>query len=554
MPMAKLEQLSVLAVAASQGTRAHLRSTLDNFGMRDVQFASSAATAIRKLREARFDLILSEHDLGDDAQDGQHLLEDLRTHRIIPRATVFIMISGERSTERVVGTAEFSPDDYILKPFTAGILQARIERAINRRDVFLPAFKLLEEGRTEQAMTACEHAERLHPSWRIDFVRLRANLALERNQLDVADTLYRQTLETTSAPWAKLGLARVLVSTSRHAEATPLLEELVSESEHYLEAYDLLAQCRQHSGANAEACQTLNEAVRRSPRRLGRLRHFGTLATRVGEYGQAEQALQQLVHLGKRSEFRDPADHVELARVQILQRNLKEAAATVQDLERSMGSMPAAKVCAALGKALLFRESGDDTAARAAAATAAAALADAGDISLSIKHEIVRACLATGLDQQGSQIVSDILRHAPDERTIMQTRELLAEQGRKDLSEQVDETLHAEVRSYVALGAQKAQAGDHNGAVTEMMGAVRKMPGNPHVLFNASLALLRYLEHAGWNERFAEEARTLLARTRQVDPGNPKLDALNNFMAGLERKYGMQPQAPHAAGSAAARK
>lgn len=542
--MAKLEQLAVMVVAANQSMRAHLRTMLDNFGMHDFQFASSAASAIRKLREERYDLILSEHDLGDDTQDGQHLLEDLRTRRIIPRSSVFIMISGERSYERVVGTAEFSPDDYVLKPFTPGILQSRIERAMNRRDAFLPVFKLLEEGRNQEAMSACLQGEQTYPAWRADFMRLRADTAMEQGQLDVAEALYRNAQESVNAPWARLGRARVLIAAGRHEEAVPVLDELVRESEHYLEAYDLLAQCREHAGHPAEACQTLNEAVRRSPRRLGRLRQFGSLASRNGDFAQAEQALRQVVHLGKRSEFRDPADHVELVRVQLQQQRIEDAAATVQDLERSMGSLPGARVCAALGKAMLFQQTGDEAAARTAAATAAGALADADDLPLSVKHDIVRACLANGLDAAGGEIVSQILRHAPDEQTILRTRELLAEQGRKDLSEQVDEKLHNEVRNYVALGAQKAQAGDFEGAVSEMMGAVRKMPGNPHVLFNAALAVLRHLENTGWNERLAEEARTLIARTRKLDPSNPKLEALATFMAGLERKYGMQPHLP----------
>lgn len=545
--MAKLEQLAVMVVAANQSMRAHLRTMLDNFGMHDVQFAPSAATALRKLREARFDLILSEHDLGDDAQDGQHLLEDLRTRGIIPRSTVFIMISGERSYERVVGTAELAPDDYVLKPFTPGILQARIERAINRRDAFLPVFRLLEEGRIDEAMQACEQAEARHPVWRKDFLRLRADTAMERSELDIADGIYRQVLDAGDAPWARLGHARVLIATGLHDQAVPVLSQLISESEHYLEAYDLLAQCRERGGQASEACETLNEAVRRSPRRLGRLRQLGTLATRSGDYPQAEQALRQVVHLGKRSEFRDPADHVELARVQILQQHVEDAAATVQDLERSMGTLPSGKACAALGKAMLFRQTGDEAGARAAAASAAAVLSEADDLPLSIKHEIVRACLANGLDVEGGQIVSEILRHAPDEQTIRETRGLLAEQGRSDLSKQVDEKLHAEVRSYVTAGAQKAQAGDHEGAVSAMMGAVRKMPGNPLALFNAALAVLRHIEHTGWNDRMAEQARTLIARTRKVDPANPKLEALSTFLAGLERKYGMQPHMPAAA-------
>jgi DNA-binding response OmpR family regulator len=263
--MAKLEQLAVMVVAGNQSMRAHLRTMLDNFGMRDVQFAASAASAIRKLREARYDLILSEHDLGDDAQDGQHLLEDLRTHRIIPRSTVFIMISGERSYERVVGTAEFSPDDYVLKPFTPGILQARIERAMNRREAFLPVFALLEEGRSEEAMNACATERQRHPGWRSDFIRLQADLALENARRELAESLYREASDSTGAPWARLGHARLLMAAGRHSDALPILERLIGESEHYLEAYDLLAKCREHAGQTDQARATLAEAVRRSP-------------------------------------------------------------------------------------------------------------------------------------------------------------------------------------------------------------------------------------------------------------------------------------------------
>lgn len=551
--MAKLETLEVLVVAANQSMRAHLRSMLDHFGMRDVQFANSAGTAIRRLREHRHDLILCEHDLGDDNQDGQHLLEDLRTRRIIPRSTLFIMISGERSYERVVGTAEFSPDDYVLKPLTPGTLLDRIERAVSRREAFLPVFRLLDNGQRDEALAACERGEAQHPAWRADFMRLRAETAFELGRLDVAESIYLDVAGSVSAPWARLGHARVLIAGERYDEAQPILEALVAESEHYLEAYDLLALCREHGGQAPEACETLNEAIRRSPRRLGRLRSFGSLATRNGAYEQAESALKQVVQLGKRSEFRDPVDHVELARVQLLQHRAEDAAATVQDLEKSMGALPAGKVCAALGKAMIFRQTGNEEAARAAAAAAAAALTEADDLPLTLKHEIVRTCLATGLDAEGGHIVSQILRHAPDERTIRETRELLAEQGRKDLTEKVEERLHEEVRNYVAAGAQKAQAGDFEGAVSEMLGAVRKMPGNPHVLFNAALALLRHIEHNGWNERLAEEARGLITRTRKVDPANPKLEAMINFMSGLERKYGMQPHMPAApAGKGAA--
>ncbi len=87
--------------------RAQLRNMLASIGIDSPQFAVSASMAMRRLRAQPYDLILSEYDLGE-GQDGQHLLEDLRQHGIIPPDTVFVMITGERNYERVITPASSS--------------------------------------------------------------------------------------------------------------------------------------------------------------------------------------------------------------------------------------------------------------------------------------------------------------------------------------------------------------------------------------------------------------------------------------------------------------
>jgi hypothetical protein len=119
---------------------------------------------------------------------------------------------------------------------------------------------------------------------------------------------------------------------------------------------------------------------------------------------------------------------------------------------------------------------------------------------------------------------------------------MLSKRGREDLSEVLEERVHNEVKGLIAAGAEKVRAGDYDGAVREMMGAVKKMPGNPHVLFNAALALLRHIENRGWSDTFAAQARTLIRRTRRLDPANPRLEALTGFMQQLVKKYGVRSE------------
>ena len=121
--------LDVLVVKSQATMRAQLRNMLTSIGIEAPQFAVSATMAMRRLRAQRYDLVLCEYNLGE-GQDGQHLLEDLRQHRIIPRDTLFVMITAERNYERVTSACELAPDDYILKPLTAETLRVRLLRAL----------------------------------------------------------------------------------------------------------------------------------------------------------------------------------------------------------------------------------------------------------------------------------------------------------------------------------------------------------------------------------------------------------------------------------------
>jgi hypothetical protein len=72
-----------------------------------------------------------------------------------------------------------------------------------------------------------------------------------------------------------------------------------------------------------------------------------------------------------------------------------------------------------------------------------------------------------------------------------------------------------------------------------MLSAVNKMPNNTHVLFNAALALLRHIEHQGWNDKFSVQARTLIERVRRLDPSNARLPALADLHRKLQVKFGI---------------
>ncbi len=535
-----LDTISALIVEANPNMRTQLRNMLNMSGINKVQFAVTAGVAVRKLRDGRYDLILCEYHIGD-GQDGQHLLEDLRHNAIIPLSTLFVMVTGERQYERVVSAAGLAPNDYILKPFAADTLHDRILRALDKREAFMPAYRLIELGNVPDAITYCTGAESTFPQWQLDFMRLRAELHVASGHADEAQHLYERILETRSVPWARLGLAKALFMQRRYAEAEDMLQALVNENDLFVDAYDWLSRTREAAGELESARSILATATALSPHRVGRLRRLGELSIETGDHEGAEKILSEVVRKGKYSDFRDPEDHVRLIQAQLGKGDTSQAEATIRDLERSMAGLDKTRSCSALSNVLVHVKKGDTERAGEAIKSLLAEEGASQGLSLKLKGELARACFATQLEEQGAAVVLDIMRNAPDQRTLANAKSMLKDADRVELGERLEGQINGEVKDLVSEGARKAQSGDFDGAVQFMLAAVRRMPGNTHVLFNATLALLKHIENCGWNERFAEQARGMIERGGQQDPGNPRLAAITTYYYNLLKKYGIQP-------------
>ncbi|WP_341676349.1 tetratricopeptide repeat protein [Niveibacterium sp. SC-1] len=538
--VSEVSDLSVLVVEHQTNMRTQMRGMLADCGIGKVHIAHTAGAAVRKLHDNLYDLILCEYNLGE-GQDGQHFLEDIRSHHLVPLSTIFIMVTGESSYERVVSAAELAPNDYILKPFALDRLQERLERALTKRAAFLPAWTFIESGQALEAIEACIEGEKAHPQFAIDFLRLRAELLTTTGRPEEAQALYRQVLERRAVPWAKLGVAKTLYMTKRFDEAEQTLLGLLGENEAYLDAWDWLARTREVVGELKSARLALEKAASISPHVLKRLRKIGEVALQLGDLDAAEKTLAEVVRKSKYSDFRDPEDHVRLVKAQLGAGAQDRAAATLRDLDRSMQGQPKTELCSALGSALLHTQSGDSLKATEEASRATTLLDSHQAFSLSIKQDLARICLEHNLEDKAAEVVMDILRHATSDTEIDGVKGMLTELGRPQMGEALAQRMRSDVREMMAEGAQLAQRGDYEAAVKHMTAAAQRMPGNTLVLYNASLSLLKYIEHCGWDDRYANHARGLIERLSRQDPGNTRLSALHAYFEGLQKRYGKRP-------------
>ncbi|MEC5397305.1 tetratricopeptide repeat protein [Uliginosibacterium sp. H1] len=534
-----LADLSVLIIEAHSGMRTQVRNMLSICGITKVTMAVTAGVAIRKLREHNFDVILCEYHLGE-GQDGQHLLEDLRSNHLIPLATLYIMLTGESLYDKVVSTAELAPNDYILKPFSSDKLLERLLKALAKRDALLPTYTLIEAGNTLDAIEATKEGEQKHPEYLIDFLRLRAELLLAAGLAEESQRIYQQVMDMKAVPWAKLGLAKTLFMLKQFDEAEAQLTALIAENENFMDAYDWLARARESVGKLAEAKEALESAVRVSPHVTNRLRRLGQVAAELGDMETAEKHMSEVVRKGKYSDFRDPEDHVLLVKAQLGKGDIDAANNTLRDLDRSMGGLPKTALCKAVSTAMVATQAGDTVKASAAIDEALAYNDPHLGASLDLKKNLARICLENKQDDKAAEIIMDVMRNAADDDAVEQIKRMLTELGRADLGEDLATRVRTEVRDIMSEGARLAQSGDFDGSVRAMMQAVQKLPGNTHVLFNAALALLKHIEHQGWNPKFAANARDYIERVRKQDPGNQRLAAMVNYFHALKKKYNVR--------------
>jgi two-component system chemotaxis response regulator CheY len=100
-----------------------LRDLLRQIGFSNVEDATDGWTALEKMREKKFGLVISDWNMAP--MDGLELLREMRADEAL-KTLPFIMVTGESKTEKVMAAKQAGVDNYIVKPFNAVTLRAKI--------------------------------------------------------------------------------------------------------------------------------------------------------------------------------------------------------------------------------------------------------------------------------------------------------------------------------------------------------------------------------------------------------------------------------------------
>lgn len=100
-----------------------IRNLLRQIGFVNVDEATDGATALAKLRDKRYGLVISDWNM--QPMTGLELLQAVRADPALAHIP-FIMVTAESKTENVLAAKEAGVNNYIVKPFNADTLRSKI--------------------------------------------------------------------------------------------------------------------------------------------------------------------------------------------------------------------------------------------------------------------------------------------------------------------------------------------------------------------------------------------------------------------------------------------
>ena len=116
-------QMPVLVVDDYKTMIRIIRNLLKQLGFSDIDDAADGTEALEKMRARSYGLVISDWNM--EPMTGYELLKEVRSDEALMR-TPFIMVTAESKTENVIAAKKAGVNNYIVKPFNAATLSAKI--------------------------------------------------------------------------------------------------------------------------------------------------------------------------------------------------------------------------------------------------------------------------------------------------------------------------------------------------------------------------------------------------------------------------------------------
>jgi len=123
------KNMKVLVVDDFSTMRRIVKNLLRDLGFTNIQEADDGSTALPMLQNGDFDFVVTDWNM--PGMQGIDLLKAIRADQRLAHIPV-LLITAEAKKEQIVMAAQAGVNGYIVKPFTAATLKAKLNKIFER--------------------------------------------------------------------------------------------------------------------------------------------------------------------------------------------------------------------------------------------------------------------------------------------------------------------------------------------------------------------------------------------------------------------------------------
>ncbi|WJJ93174.1 chemotaxis response regulator CheY [Neopusillimonas aromaticivorans] len=123
------KNIKILVVDDFPTMRRIIRNLLKDLGFENVDEADDGQMGLDKIRNGNFDLIVSDWNMPN--MDGLTMLQQIRADPNLSSLPV-LMVTAEAKKENIVAAAKAGASGYVVKPFTAAVLEEKLNKIFEK--------------------------------------------------------------------------------------------------------------------------------------------------------------------------------------------------------------------------------------------------------------------------------------------------------------------------------------------------------------------------------------------------------------------------------------
>lgn len=104
-----------------------VRNLLSKLGFTDIDEAADGSQALAMMKSRQYGLVISDWNM--QPMTGFELLKTVRADETL-KSVPFIMVTAESKVENVVAARQAGVNNYIIKPFSAAVLKAKLKAVL----------------------------------------------------------------------------------------------------------------------------------------------------------------------------------------------------------------------------------------------------------------------------------------------------------------------------------------------------------------------------------------------------------------------------------------